>query len=334
MLATEYFMLYKYYPPDRTNRSIAKSMPQLDFREALSTPEEKLVSPAATVAAVAAPAPTNQTANSLLRGVGLSRSAWTNIVFVTIASVGGLVCAFYFFNGGELLRAAAAWPNEFLYPRPLSTDKIDIGVQPNPVDQFTKSVSGSSKTDAAAQSPFEKNVWPLDLTQPPTQPPTQAAAPIDTTNPPGVDPGGPGTSLFSSVASLVSGLNLLPPGADTLVQSSYQTATSTVRKTTITRTAKRTISSTRRKISGAKQKIATTTTSATSTARSIQQTATQNQMGMNTVNTVRAPNQVMTGGIGGIGGVGAGAVGAGGVSAVPGGVGGVGGLGGLVGGRH
>ena len=101
-------MLLKYRPPAITTRPAAKSMPQLDFREALSTPEEPLFPPAATVAAVSAAAPANETTNALLRGVRLSRSTWTNIVFVAIASVGGLVCAFCFFNGGELLRAAAA----------------------------------------------------------------------------------------------------------------------------------------------------------------------------------------------------------------------------------
>jgi len=201
-------------------------MPQLDFREALSTPEENLFPLAATVAPVSAVAPANQTTNALLRGVRLSRSTWTNIVFVAIASVGGLVYAFYFFNGGELLRAAAAWPNEFLYPRPFSTDKIEIGLQPNPVDQFTKSASGSSKTDAA-QGPFEKNVWPADLTQPATA--------IDTTNPTGVGAPGSGTSLISDAISLVSGLNLLPPGADRLFQSFYQTAISACENSAVSR---------------------------------------------------------------------------------------------------
>jgi hypothetical protein len=96
-------MLYKYRPPAITTWTTTKSMPQLDFREALSTPAEKRASPAATIAAVSAAAPANQTRNSLLRGVRLNRSTWTNIVFVAIASLGGLVCAFYFFNGGELL---------------------------------------------------------------------------------------------------------------------------------------------------------------------------------------------------------------------------------------
>src|SRR5438477_1045297 len=309
-------MLYKYRPPAITTGLTTKSMPQLDFREALSTPEEKRFSPAAIVAPVSAATAANQTKNALLRGVGLSRSTWTNIVFVAIASVGGLVCAFYFFNGGEVLRAAAAWPNEFLYPRPLSTDKIEAIQQPNPVDQFSESTNGSSKSAAAQDSP-EKNVSPANLTEPATQPATESTTTIGTTNPPGVGPLDPGASLVSDATSLVSGLNLLPPGTDTLFQSFYQTAISMTPKTTITRTVKNTTSSTRRKVSSTRQKLASSTSikSATSTANSTQQTANRNQVGMS------APNQmVASGGMGGIGGIG-------GVGAV----GGVGGLGGVSG---
>ena len=79
-------------------------MPQLDFREALSTPDEKFFSPAAIVSATAAAVPVDQRGEHFARGFGFTRSTWANIVFVAIASVGGLVCAFYFFNGGELLR--------------------------------------------------------------------------------------------------------------------------------------------------------------------------------------------------------------------------------------
>src|SRR5207302_1602696 len=132
-----------------------KRMPQFDFREALSTPEEKVFVAPAPAAVIAMP---NATARySLIRGLGLSRSTWTNIVFVALASVGGLICAFYFFNGGELLRAAAAWPSEFLYQRPLSTNKIDIAVQPNPVDQFSQSskstATASKKSDVSDSFP-------------------------------------------------------------------------------------------------------------------------------------------------------------------------------------
>src|ERR1700693_2801854 len=134
-------------------------MPHLDFREALSSPEEKLFSPTATLAASAAPF--DHKPSVFAHGVRLSRSTWTNIFFAAIASVGGLVCGFYFFNGTDLLRAAAAWPNEFLYPRPLSTelstDKIDIGQQPNPVDQFARNDAGSTATEEA-KAPFGDNV--------------------------------------------------------------------------------------------------------------------------------------------------------------------------------
>src|SRR5438876_5973469 len=160
-------MLYKYRPPAKITGPTAESMPQLDFREALSTPEEKLFSPAATIAPAPAAAPANQTKNALLRGVGLSRSTWTNIVFVAIASVGGLACAFYFFNGGELLRAAASWPAEFLYQRPLSTERIDIAQHLNPVDQYARNETGSGKPDQA-KAPSENNTGPSNFSQPAT----------------------------------------------------------------------------------------------------------------------------------------------------------------------
>src|SRR6202022_1503587 len=317
-------MLYKYRPPAVITRPTAKSMPQLDFREALSTPDEKLFSPPATATAASA-GPVDKKTTVFARGVQLSRSTWANIFFVTIASVGGLGYAFYFFNGGELLRAAAAWPNEFLYPRPLSTDKIDIGQQPNPVDQFTKSPSGSSKAEAP-KGPFENNIWPTDLTQPTTT--------TSTTTPTGITGPGSGTSLFSTASSLISGLNTLPSGADSLFQSFYQTAISMVPAKTITRTASSTRSSTRRKVSSTQQKLAGQTRSATSIARSMtqnmQQTSNQTQAPLN---AIQAQNQMMMGG--GLGGGLGGAIGGVG-GGLGGGLGGLGGgvLGGLGGGHH
>src|SRR5437868_2296515 len=142
-------------------------MPQLDFREALSTPDEKFFSPAAIVSATAAAVPVRQRGEYFARGFGFTRSTWSNIVFVAIASVGGLVCAFYFFNGGELLRAAASWPSEFLYPRPLATEKIDIAQQPNPIDQFTRDETSSSQPEQAKTN-SENNVGPSSFSQPVT----------------------------------------------------------------------------------------------------------------------------------------------------------------------
>ena len=315
-------MLHKYRPPAVVIRPAAKSMPQLDFREALSTPEEKLFSLPAAVP-LASAVPVGKKKNIFARNVRLSRSTWTNIVFVAIASAGGLVCAFYFFNGAELLRAAAAWPSEFLYQRPLSTDKIDIGLQPTTVDQYARSAF------AAGEKPSERPV--NSNASNPTLPLPPATTGTTTTTPPDITGPGPGTSLFSTVTSLIDGLNTLPSGADALYQSFYQTAVSTTPTKVITRTASRARSSTRRKVSSTQGKLVSRTTTATSvqksTAQNVQQTPNQTQ----TFSAIQAPNQMMMGGIGavgGIGGVGADLGGTGGLGSVGSGLGGLGGLGG------
>ena len=165
-------------------------MPHLDFRKALSTPEEKLFSPAAIATAPTATS-LDRKRSVVAGGVRLSRSTLANIFFVAVASVGGLVCGFYFFNGGDLLRAAAAWPNEFLYPRPLSTellaDKIDIGEQPNPVDQFARNEAGSITTEEA-KAPFGENVGPTDF--------SQSATTLAARNPAVTTPAGSGPTLL------------------------------------------------------------------------------------------------------------------------------------------
>jgi hypothetical protein len=349
-------------------------MPQLDFREALSTPEEKFFSPAATVSAIAAAVPVDQRAEYFARGFGFTRATWANIVFVAIASIGGLVCAFYFFNGGELLRAAASWPSEFLYPRPLSTERIDIAQLPDPVDQFARNETSSSKTDQA-KATSENNAEPSNFSQPATT--------IGSTTPTGTSPvDGGGTPVFPPPApppipppvslptvpslpatpplpdtpSLPSVVDVPPaPSVDSLLQSLDQTPTSMVTKSTTVQTAKNKSSSTKRKVASTAKKISTA--SATSTAKNMQQGANQtqqivNQTQMGGLN--HAPNQIMTagglgGGLGGGAAVGGAAVG-GGVGAVGGGLGGLGGLnggglgggisgtlgglGGVVGGKH
>src|SRR6266404_4784681 len=320
-------------------------MPHLDFREALATPEEKLFSPSATVATGVATAAPDRSTSDIWRGLRLSRSSWANIVFVAIASVGGLVCAFYFFNGGELLRAAASWPSEYLYPRPPLADQIATAAeQPNPVDQLSAtSESASSRKTDEGKNLSERNPAPVEFapfnnptnnTTGPITPPgvTTVPPPIITIIPPPVPP--PPTSLLDQ---LTNDVNSGVTGTDALVQALYQSATSDHPVAATARTTKDAIKSAKRKVSSTKQKAAATATNrASSAARNLQQTATnQTQMG---INTVRPVNQMMSsGGMGGIGSAGAiGGVGAGvgtgaGAGAGTGtGVGGVGGgLGGL-----
>src|SRR5947208_15590661 len=106
-------------------------MAHLDFREAFSTPGEKNYSISAN-----SPSPRLAQPESFGPDLGLSHATWTNIVFVGIATAGAIGAAFYFFNGAEVLQAAAAWPGEFLYPRPALTEKIDVAMQPIAVDQY------------------------------------------------------------------------------------------------------------------------------------------------------------------------------------------------------
>ena len=332
ILATEQFMLYKNPGVGLNNQVGAKSMEsQLDFRQALSSPEERVTPSAEAVPIVspgslAGPRVTNQSKDPAGR-VRLSRSQMTNISFVTIACVGGLACALYFFNGAEFLRAAAAWGREFLYPRPsAAVANVDPLKQQSGPDQ--SGTPGTPSQGPSKPSPFDKNVWPSDLNQPAT---FANVSPSGTASP--SSPNFP-SSPFSGVGSLINGLNLLPRGADALFQSFYKTAISMTPKN-VTRTVSRTTASARRRISNAQQNAdgqanSASAAAAQSATRTAQQTA--NAQNQAAIIAARAQSQSLTGGFRGgapIGG-GTGSSGLGGIG------GGSSGLGGVVGslGRH
>jgi hypothetical protein len=291
-------------------------MPQLDFRQALSSPEEKPISSAEAVQSapprsLAGVSAANQSKDLIAR-VRLSRSQMTNISFVTIACVGGLACAFYFFNGAEFLRAAAAWAGEFLYPRPSTVAaNVDISKQQNSSNQAANAGTPSQGPDRP--SPFDKNIWPSNLNEP---------AAFANVSPSGT---ASSNSPFSNSGSLVNQLNLLPRGADTLFQSFYQTAISMTPKN-VTRTVSRAAASVRKKISSTQQNAAAQANSAAAAAsksatRTAQQTAQQTANAQNQAATMaaRAQSQSLMGGfqggaalgggtgLGGMGGIGGGA---------------------------
>jgi hypothetical protein len=321
-------MLYKITPPAAKTLSAMRSMPQLDFRDALSTPEEKSVCAPSLLTPGSSALSTKNYIGLFANAVGFSRSTWANIVFVAIASLGGLFCAFYFFNGAEVVRAAAAWPAEFLYPRPISTDKLDVNQQPDGVDRFGSKTSDSK--EKSADAPFDRSFFPPTL--------TQSGATPGTFNPGGI--GGIASSSapstpFSNVGSVISGgLNFLPRGGDTIFQSFYQRAISLVPKP-IRRITSSTISSTLHKVTRVHQSVSAkvngavnTASSATNSTRStLQQTAGQVGGGQSQV--------TMAGGVGGSSGAGVGGSMGGGVSGPIGGsvTGSIGaGLGGSLGG--
>lgn len=272
-----------------------KNMSQLDFREALSTPEQAALNGHRIIAALGPDFPAANRRELPSAASGFSRSTWANVVFVALASIGALFCAFYFFNGAQVLRAAAAWPNEFLYLRPASAD----AELPNPVDHFNRTASESRKSK---DQPFDRTYFPSFLSQPSLNVGAFSAGALNVSN--------PGESPFSSVTSPITQLNFLPPGADSIFQSLYQRAMSLVPKP-VKGIVNNTVNSGRRKVSTVQQKVtsevrnvtnrtasAVSTASVNNAARSAVQGTQQinNQTSANvnaSLNSVRTQSQMM-----------------------------------------
>jgi hypothetical protein len=114
-------MLQKVVGADPLTSVGAESMPQLDFR--------RLFPPAQNDEPGALPNPSPQQEGNCIgdafenaeqtewRG-RLGYPGWVNVAFVALAVLGAIFCAFYFFNGTELLRTTTARSREFLYPPP------------------------------------------------------------------------------------------------------------------------------------------------------------------------------------------------------------------------
>jgi hypothetical protein len=144
-------------------------------------------------------------------------SQLTNILFVTVTFLGGLFCAFYFFNGAELLRAAAAWPREFLYPRPAAAEKQKVLNRPSfPGEETGPFAENYRFSLAPSHNPFSRTAG-----GPTWSPFSPGVSNVPTTG--SLPSGGPG----SNPSSLLGDLNLLPPGGDALVQALFQGAART-----------------------------------------------------------------------------------------------------------
>lgn len=244
--------------------SVAKDMPQLDFREALSLPDEKKFSSAealTSVAPVDQSRPVAKKIDSPPPVPSLGHSGWANVVYVTIASLGGIVCAFYFFNGAELLRAAAAWSGEFLYPRPAAV-AMNSEVTKGPGTNPSATKPDSQQSDRDKKDPFAK-VWPSSLAQ---TDPFVNFGPVGSNASP--------NSIFGSATSPLNQLGQLPRGADTLFQNFYKTAVTMAPKN-VARNATKTTRSARKSASDAQQTIAAQSNSVTAaqTAASAQNSA-------------------------------------------------------------
>lgn len=330
-------------------------MPQLDFREALSTPEEKNYSVTANSGS-----PGVIRSESYIRDIGLSHATWANIVFVSIAAVGAIGSAFYFFNGAEVLRAAAAWPNEFLYSRPALTEKIDVAMQPIATDDYSRDTNSTAPTNSGDQTPDPQEFRNIQLAQatpfidnPISTPIVPSPGDLGSPSITPVLPVTPVTPVLpvpplqpvvpAPVDSIFHDLNSPQPATRTFVKSSVQTLSETVNgvlpKDAPTTVIRSKVAATRKRITNARRAAARSAASSAVNSSS-QKITTQTQAPIIQNQTMFGGGMGATAGLSGVGsgggvagtGVSAGGVGStGGVGGIgtSGGIGGVGGVGGV-----
>jgi hypothetical protein len=205
-------------------------MPQINFAEPLA--EENgaaMPHPIETVRDFELPAETVAFVEpSRFRTTRLGRSEWANVLFAGMAIAGGLFCAFYFFNGTELVRAALAWPGESLYPRPLPPgENIAVATKAIPDDAplpGTPPDSRSSKGDPSGD-PFSRTSKLITIDRSVRSFPRGGGGLRAGSRPPVfgslVSPGVPGGSVggLPGPGTLLSRLTLLFPGGDALTQT-------------------------------------------------------------------------------------------------------------------
>lgn len=208
-------------------------MPQIDFGKAFFNPNDKerrkLGANPPVDPAQPASFPTHREPSRFRRS-RLGRSGWANIIFVLIAVAGGLFCAFYFFNGAELMRMAAAWPREFLYPQPAQSAE-DAARSRLATSLGLPMMPNRANASDHSGDPFSRAMAPLSSLNPSVAAFARTAMAPNSTNPnvsgsPGVpglpgNPGVPGTPGVPNpnAGSLLSGLGLPIPGGDALMKT-------------------------------------------------------------------------------------------------------------------
>ena len=203
------------------NQPLDDNMAHLDFRQAFSSPGDHVhavVEPAPTDSAAEEAASRKQKRTLATRLPRLQQSDRTTFLFATLIFVGGLFCTLFFFNGAEILRAAAAWSREFLYPRPpalmadagIDNARAQVGSE-SPVSSVRS--QDSKAKDGNKTAPFGRALG--SLYSGPLGDPSGASAPA-------LGPSSP-----------FSDLNVPPPGGDALLQSLNQAAENIARATSL-----------------------------------------------------------------------------------------------------
>jgi hypothetical protein len=336
------------------------AMAHLDFRQAFSPPSVE-ASPVFESEVLSSSDSEEITAVAMKRTLAthlprLNQSYLTTFLFAVFIFVGGLFCAFYFFNGAEVLRAAAAWSREFLYPRPSAlvakSGKDDV-LKPESAANSSPAApsrdSGKPNTDRDANaSPFGRNA------SSPNSPSSSDSFAEGLNAPAGILLSGSGS--VPSPSSLFGQLNLLPAGEDALSLAMNQAAAQIARVANLyanspvrvihvpvsqsTKKADAQAKAARRAAQNAIANAAAAQQNLRNSARQTSQAANSTQSEISPLSRIEPPSLIIGGsdinhgfGMGGSLGGGSG-LGGGGMGSA-GGMGGVGGtVGGLLGGGH
>lgn len=277
----------------------------------------------------------------------LQQSYRTTFLLAILTFVGGLFCALFFFNGAEILRAAAAWSREFLYPRPpavIANGSIDnASAQARPeLPVSSARPQNSDPSDSNKPAPFGRDLGSL--------------YPTPFNDPSGASAAAPGSGPGPAPSSPLGDLSFPAPGGDALLQSLNQAAeniaratslfansTATVVKTTVIQTPSKTTA----QLNSARKNAGNIVSNASAQTNALRNTK-HTRQASNIVNRTQnhATNPALDlhgnlgqglGGLGGVGGLGDAASGLGGLGGAArggaggalGGIGGIAGLGGL-----
>jgi hypothetical protein len=184
-------------------------MPHIDFRQALSSSSDPR--DPSTPAGID---PTSPTLSHRQRQERLfAQSDRMSLLFALFVFSGGLFCAFYFFNGVELIRAVNALPRELLYPRPSAvTPATKIDMFHRGSDQKSRFAERFPDSSGRKTRPFGPSVGSSNLD------------PSANRTTPGASSSAPSVS-FSPPSNPSLGGNALRSGATALSRTSTQAAT-------------------------------------------------------------------------------------------------------------
>jgi hypothetical protein len=163
-------------------------MPHIDFRQLLPDQDKETATPAET--GIASPLSSDRVgdaapkAQSTRRTGHLGPPGWVNIFFVALATLGGIGCAFYFFNGTEVFRATTTWSREFLYPQPPAVvANVDTSNRRAAAGRIANSTARLNDVAHNTAAPPNRSFGPPDLSNRATLGPANSALGNDSISP-------------------------------------------------------------------------------------------------------------------------------------------------------